>query len=145
VIVVCRLGREGSEWLARWVAMDRGGATEEWTSRGGEPEVAIVTGIDQLADREAQRFVVQTGAASDLRLEVAGVESLRDYARALNYLRALNPVRAAQVEGAQRDRVTFRLRIEGDAETVARAIAAGNVLRRQQDGFSGPQSYVLLH
>jgi hypothetical protein len=129
MIVIGRVAREDGQWLARWTLLSGGEASEDWVSLGATLEQALAGGIHDLADRQAQRFAVQTGNARDLRLRVSGVESLNDYGRALNYLRGLNPVRGAQVEFAEPGALTFRLRVEGDPDTLARAIAAGRVLR----------------
>lgn len=129
VIVVGRVSRESGSWSGRWTLLDSSGPVEDWTANADTLDAALAAGIDALADREASRYAVQTNRAQELRVEVSGVQSVKDYGRALNYLRGLGAVRAAQVEGAQQDRLTFRLRVEGDPDGLARAIAAGNVLR----------------
>ncbi|MGH8482692.1 MAG: DUF2066 domain-containing protein [Nevskiaceae bacterium] len=129
MVVIGRVGREGGQWLARWTLLLGGGASEDWVSMAATLDQALATGIHDLADRQAQRFAVQTGTARELWLRVSGVESLNDYGRALNYLRSLNPVRSAQVEAAEPGALLFRLRVEGDPDTLARVIAAGRVLR----------------
>ena len=142
MVVIGRIGREAGRWVARWNVLERSGPGDEWQGTFDTVQAALAGGIDELADREARRFAVQTGSASEIRLSVAGVASMRDYGRALNYLRGLNPVQAAQVESMQKDVLTFRVRVEGDPQTLSRVIAAGNVLRRQED--AGPDSYVLV-
>lgn len=142
MVVVARVGREGGRWVARWNVLERSGAGDEWQGDFDTLAAALAGGIDELADREARRFTVQTGPASELHLQVAGVQSLRDYGRALNYLRSLNPVRAAQVESVQQGMLTFRVQVEGDPGMLARVIASGNVLRRQEDAVA--DSYVLV-
>ena len=134
MVVVGRVGREGGQWLARWTLLSGGGASEDWVSMGATLDQALADGIHDLADRQARRFAVQTGSAREMRLRVSGVESLNDYGRALNYLRGLNPVLAAQIEAAEPGALTFRLRVEGDPDTLARAIAAGRVLRPSDGG-----------
>jgi hypothetical protein len=129
MVVIGRVGREEGQWLARWTLLSGNGAAEDWVSLGATLDQALAGGIHDLADRQAQRFAVQTGNARDVRLRVSGVESLNDYGRALNYLRGLNPVRGAQVEFAEPGVLTFRLRVEGDPDTLARVIASGRVLR----------------
>lgn len=136
-VVIGRVGRENGQWLARWTLLSGGGAGEDWISSAPTLELALEVGIHDLADRQAQRFAVQTGSASELRLRVAGVESLNDYGRALNYLRGLNPVRSAQVEAAEPGALTFRLLVEGDPELLVRVIAAGRVLRPRNDAPTG--------
>lgn len=145
MILVGRLGREGSRWLGRWTHLDAMGASEEWASAHDTLEAALAAGIDELADRQAQRFATQTGTARELRLTVGGVDSLEDYGRVLNYVRGLNPVRNAQVDGATGGELALRLQVEGDPEVLSRVIAAGSVLRRADSGsYGSAQSYVLV-
>lgn len=137
MIVIGRIGREGGQWLARWTLLSGEGASEDWTSLGATLDQALEDGIHELADRQAQRFAVRTGNARDLQLRVAGVDSLNDYGRALNYVRGLGPVRSAQVEAAEPGTLLLRLRVEGDPEQLARVIAAGRVLRPRGDDRNG--------
>lgn len=145
LMLIGRVGREDGRWLARWTVMNNAGASEEWTTAESSLGAALAAGVHELADRQARRFATQSGAAQEVRVQVAGVDTLRDYGRVLNYLRGLNPVRDAQVEAAQADALTLRLRVEGDADSLARLIAAGRVLRQQDDGaFDTGQRYVLV-
>ena len=157
-VLVVRAGREGGQWLSRWTLLNDEGASEEWSSAQSTLDLALAEGLHELADRQARRFATQTGSRQDLRIEVAGIESLEDYARVLNYLRKLNPVRAARVETLQRGTVGdtvggtiggtiggtvgFRLEMEGDPQTLMRALGSGSVLRRQNNASL---SYVLVH
>ena len=144
MIVIGRVGREGGQWLARWTLLSGEGAAEDWVSMGATLDQALASGMHDLADRQAQRFAVQTGSARDVQLRVSGVESLNDYGRVLNYLRGLGPVRNAQVDTVAPGELTFRLRVEGDPDTLSRAIAAGRVLRaRTGDRFE--LSYDLVY
>lgn len=144
MVVIGRVGREGGQWLGRWTLLSGEGASEDWVSMGATLDQALSTGIHDLADRQARRFAVQTGSARDVQLRVYNVESLNDYGRALNYLRGLGPVRNAQVDTVAPGELTFRLRVEGDPDTLSRAIAAGRVLRqRTDDRFT--LSYDLVH
>ncbi|MGH8442921.1 MAG: DUF2066 domain-containing protein [Nevskiaceae bacterium] len=146
LIVIGRVGREGGEWIGRWTLLTGNGASEDWLSNGPTLDTAIAAGIHDLTDRQAQRFAVQTGSARELQLRVAGVESLNDYGRALNYLRGLGPVRSAQVQTVEPGTLTLRLRVEGDPETLTRVIAAGRVLRAREGGVNRVElSYDLVH
>ena len=144
VVVVARLGREGGRWVSRWTFIDGAGASEEWAATHATLPEALAAGVNELADREARRFAVQTGQMQDLRLQVSGVDSLAEYGRVLNYLRARTAVRSAQIEAVQDNRATFRLRVEGDPQTLARTLASGNVLRPREGGlFESEWSYEL--
>lgn len=137
MVLIGRVGREGGQWLGRWTLLGGEGASEDWVSMGTTLEQALASGIHDLADRQAQHFAVQTGTARELSLRVFGVESLNDYGRALNYLRGLGPVRSAQIESVEPGTLGFRLRVEGDPDTLSRVIAAGRVLRPRDNGRFG--------
>ena len=139
LMLIGRVGREGGSWVGRWTLLNNSGASEEWAIALGTLDEVLAAGIHELADRQAQRFASAGGAARELRVLVAGVDSLQDYGRVLNHLRGLNPVRAAQVESVRSGEVTLRLQVEGDPEMLARAIAAGGILRRSEQ-----DSYVLV-
>jgi len=143
MVVIGRVGREGGQWLARWTLLSGEGASEDWTSQGATVDEALAGGVQELADRQAQRFAVRTGNARDVQLRVSGVDSLNDYGRALNYVRGLGPVRNAQVEAAEPGSLLLRLRVEGDPETLARVIAAGRVLRPRGDRHGMSLDYEL--
>lgn len=143
-VLIGRVGRESGRWLARWTLLDPAGLSEEWSETHESVAEALSEGIHQLAGREARRFATQPGLDQDLRLQVSNITSLQEYGRALNYLRALNPVHTAQVEAVQDSTVTFRLSVEGDPEALARAIAAGSVLRKEDGRVNSGNHYVLV-
>ena len=143
MILIARAGRESGRWLVRWNLFNAAGGSEDWSTTQDTLEAALAAGVDELADRQALRFATQGGSAQELRLRVAGVDSLDAYGRVLNYVRGLNAVRSAQVEAAAAGALTLRLRVEGDPNALSHAIAAGNVLRQETDDRSG-QNYVLV-
>lgn len=145
MVVIGRVGREGGQWLGRWTLLSGEGASEDWVSSGGTLEQVLAAGIDDLVDRQARRFAVQTGNAREVALRVFGVESLNDYGRALNYVRSLGPVRAAQVDAVEPGALVLRLRVEGDPETLTRVIASGRVLRLRDERISSTLNYDLVN
>jgi len=141
LMLVGRIGREGGGWVGRWTLLNNAGASEDWSIALGTLDEVLAAGIHELADRQAQRFATQAGAAREVRLLVAGVDSLDDYGRVLNYVRGLNPVRSAQVESARAGELALRLQVEGDTDLLYRVIVSGRTLRRSE---SDPNGYVLV-
>lgn len=144
-VVVIRMGRSDGQWLGRWTLLYASGAQEEWSMPGVSLEQALAEGLHALADREAAQLALRaSGSVRELRVIVSGVQSLADYARALNYLRGLAPVKAAAVDRVEQDRVGFLLRVEGEPGALERLIAAGAVLQADAaaDGDGG-LGYVL--
>jgi len=145
-VLVGRVSRENGQWMGRWTLLGTGSANEDWTVMHESLDQVLDDGVNQLADREAQRFAVAAGlSAQDLLLQVAGVESLKDYGRTLNYLRGLNAVRSVQVVSEQNGAMVLRLAIDGTPDTLARAIASGRVLKPEAQGvFSSTMNYSLV-
>lgn len=137
-LVAARVAREGGRWVGRWTLLDNSAAAQEWSESSDTLDGALAAGIDALADRQAARFAVQGGGrARELRLAVAGIQSVKDYGRALNYVRSLGAVRATQVERAQGNVLTLRVQVEGDPDALSRVIASGSVLRADAATPSG--------
>ena len=146
MILIGRVGRESGQWIGRWTLLGGNGLSEEWVSMGATLDETLTAGINDLADRQARRYAVQTGSAREVLLQVFGVESLDDYGRALTYLRGLSAVRNAQVDAVEPGAMTLRLRVEGDPDSLTRALNAGRVLRPQEPGrFTSPLAYDLVH
>ena len=143
VLVVVRVGREGDAWLSRFTLLLEDGQEEQWSQRHGLLEQSLAEGMDELADRQARRFAVQTGTQQEIQIVVTGIGSLEDYARAFDYLSRLNPVRAAFVEEVGAGQVRFRLRVEGDPQLLPRVIAAGSLLRDQEGNPASGLRYTL--
>lgn len=77
-------------------------------------------------------FGVYAGEIEDLRVEVAGVRSPRDYAAVLGYFRALDGVRSVRVDALDRGVATLTLRVAGGDRRLA--AAPDGALRRSPDG-----------
>ena len=103
--------------------------------------------MQESADLLASRFggFTGTGSASGVEVNVTGIRSLRDYARALDYLGSLDQVSRVDVTRVQGTSVTFRVDARGGRETVRQVIALGNTLAEDaQAGLSAGLSYRLL-
>lgn len=130
VVAVGRLllERDG-RWSARW-SLYHEGAEDHWTVRAGDVQKAVADGIDAIADTLAMRYT--GGAAGEggahVDLIIGGVGDLPAYRRAMRYLERLDQVRELKLIAVEDDRAIFRMRIDGDAQTLARTIAFGKTL-----------------
>lgn len=131
VVVVVRAERNADAWLTRMTVLKDDGQEEHWSRLHQTLEQSLAEAFHELADRQAQRFAVQTGSQQDMLVEVDGIAAIGDYARVLDYLRRLNPVRAVFVEEVGGDRVRYRLVVEGDPQLLPRVIASGSLLQPQ--------------
>ena len=59
---------------------------------------------------------------------MAGIRSLRDYARTLQYLDALDEVSRVDVTSVNSDAVSFRVDARGGRGTVRQVVALGHIL-----------------
>jgi uncharacterized protein len=92
------------QWQARW-QLWQGGVREQGKA-SGEAQTAVADAIAlDVLQRLAPRFIVAPGAASQLTLEIQGV----DLGRYAELLRLLEPF-AAQLHRVEGDRLTFLLK-----------------------------------
>jgi len=133
-------------WEARWRLLLEDGR-HEWVDQGEGLDAVLLAGVHEGADRLASRFggSTATTVASGVEVNVAGIRSLGDYARTLNYLDALDEVSRVDVTRVDRDSVSFRLDARGGRETVRQVIALGHVLAEDaQEDLDAGLSYRLL-
>lgn len=129
-VAVVRLLREGDgRWSARW-SLYQEGSDDHWSVPAGEAPAALAQGIDAMADALAARYARSSPGGNGAHADVAvsGVGSLADYRRALRYLERLDQVRELTVVAVEDGRALFRVRVDGDAATLARTIAFGKTL-----------------
>lgn len=116
-------------WEARWRLLLEDGR-HEWIDQGEGLDAVLLGGINESADLVASRFGGFTGTttAAGVEVNVAGIRSLGDYARALKYLDSLDQVSRVDVTSVNSDSVSFRLDARGGREGVRQVIALGRTL-----------------
>jgi uncharacterized protein len=133
-------------WEARWRLLLEDGR-HEWLEQGEGLDRVLLAGIHESADRLASRFGGFSGttAASGVLIDVTGIRSLRDYARALDYLGSLDRVSRVDVTRVKNGSVSFRVDAAGGRETVRQVIALGSTLAEEgQAGANAGLRYRLL-
>ena len=133
-------------WEARWRLLLEDGR-REWLDQGEGLEAVLRAAVHESADRLASRFGGFTGttAASGVEVNVTGIRSLNDYARALQYLGSLDEVSRVDVTRVASGSVSFRIDARGGRETVRQVIALGRTLAEQaQSDSTGGLNYRLL-
>ena len=128
-------------WEARWTAyIDNQQAN--WTSESDVLEAVLDEGVDRLADILAAQFAsrAQIGESRQIRLSVADVFTLDQYARVLDYLSSLNSVADVEVVQVENGRVEFVLQAHGGELVVNQAIELGRVL----DGIGANSNHYRL-
>lgn len=143
-IVSVRLYLDGGGWSSQWRLYGNREVQSEWTTTADSADSSLAQGLHRLADYEAQQFAARSGGGSrDVRIEVGGLASPADYARALNYLRGLSGATAVAVESAQTPYAVFRLRTDSDEDDLSRMIGAGQTLRAAEARDGDALGYVL--
>ena len=116
-------------WEGRWTAyINNQMAT--WTSESDLLAAALDEGIDKLADLLASQFARTAvfAGVNQVKLTVADISNVDQYASVLKYLSSLNSasdVEVMQVDGAT---VTFLLQAHGGDLAVSQAIELGRIL-----------------
>jgi hypothetical protein len=133
-------------WEARWRLLLEDGRSE-WLEQGEGLDIVLLAGVHESADRLASRFGGFTGTttASGVALKVMGIQSLQDYARALQYLDSLDEVSRVDVTRVEGGSVSFRVDARGGRETVRQVIALGRTLAEEgQSDLTDGLNYRLL-
>jgi hypothetical protein len=130
-VLVGRLSAE-DPGFGRWTLLEASGS-QRWTGGAGES-------IERVADLFAARLaVVSSGELRPLRMSVAGIESVDDYARVMSFLARLTAVQSLSLERLEGDTATFRLALRGTTGGLAEAIALGRLLEREAAGTDGAE------
>ena len=92
--------------------------------------LAIVAGLsDALARRDAIAF--ESGEAGPLQVEITGIDSATDFARAMGYLQSMAVVRSGEVLNAGADSLRLQLDLSVGRQGFDRFVASGNTLDAQ--------------
>ena len=124
-------------WRADWVLL-QGAESAEWSTREQAAEAALAAGLNQAADRLAQRSVPKVGSGRSVdrvRLRVGPVDDLRAYRRILEYLAGLNGVADVGLALVEPGAVTYEVSLRVGRRELEQALSGGGVLRA--DGWAG--------
>ena len=133
-------------WEARWRLLLEDGR-HEWLDQAEGLDAVLLAGVHESADLLASRFGGFSGAtvADRVEVNVTGIQSLRDYARTLQYLDSLDEVSRVDVTNVKTGSVSFRVDARGGRETVRQVIALGRTLAEDgQDDLNTGLTYRLL-
>ena len=122
--------RSGGGWTGDWVLSRGESELSRWSFSDPSPLRVIASGADGAADALARRDAIafSSGEAGPLRIEVAGIRSSADFARAMGYLQSMAVVRSVEVLEAGADSLTLQLDLAVGREGFDRFVASGNTL-----------------
>jgi hypothetical protein len=143
VVLVGRVEASGSgAWSARW-SMIESGQVSQWTTEGLSAAAATPAALDLVADRLSSRYAIVAGAGDingggRIDVTIMGVRSLKDYARAMDYLYGLDQVSALVVRASRSNELRLGMQVRGGSEGLRQVAAFSDVLSAQsgaeQDG-----------
>ena len=143
--VTAAIGQEGGLWVGRWTLLDGNQVQDSWIITEQSLEDVLAQGVHSLADRQAARLATRSaGYVQTVKVRVRDVFDLYDYGRVLNAFKELNAVKAVLVSEVAQEEIQLRLRFEGDAGTLQRAISLNRMLEAVRsdistDPFGRPQ------
>jgi hypothetical protein len=125
-----KMYRSAGGWTADWVLSRGESELSRWTYSDTSPQRVIASGADGAADALAARdgIAFATGQPGPLQIEVAGIRSAADFARAMGYLQSLPVVRSVDVLEAGADTLRLQLDLAVGPEGFDRFVASGSTL-----------------
>lgn len=129
-VLVGRLYRASADdWTARW-SLYQDKRVSHWQLGAARSSDVAAAGIDGAADALGQRYaqLLSTEDTRSVELVVSDIRDLDGYARAMKYLRRLDPVSNVAVASVEPDRIRFRLTIQGDRAGLEQTIGFGDTL-----------------
>ena len=130
VILAARIYRLlPSLWEGKYT-LTIGDELQDWTGQGDILELLLSDAVNEVADRLAMRFAGPGTLvdADGFDLVVNGVRNVAGYARALEYLGALEQISDVSVTRVVADEVRFRVQARGGKEALMNVIRVGGVL-----------------
>ena len=145
-ILVGRLkAQPGGDWRPEWVLYDRTGAQAFAGGAGDLPQV-LAEGVNLATDLLAGRYgpAPTTGSSASVRVRVQGIQTLSDYAQALELVGRAAGVNRISLRRAQGELLAFDVWIDGDAASLAEGLSLESQLQRLPgaDPDPGQLSYV---
>jgi hypothetical protein len=130
-VLMGKLRRGGSGWLADWVLIDGGTELYRWTGSDANAGSVLAGGADGAASALAKHFATRilSGPAGDYEVMLVGLAHGEDYGRALAYLKRVPIVRDVQPLQAGGDMLRVKLALSSGVQGLTRLVANGGVLR----------------
>lgn len=136
----------------RLAALESGNAAGEWSYFFPDQRVNhsvtvpdfpafLRDGVNMVATELAARYAVAPtpGVEGGMLVSVSGVTTYADYAAIVKWLENLEPVKNANIERVQGDRIDLRVQAQADATKLAAIIELNNRLQPVPDTGTGAQ------
>jgi len=129
-VLVGRYLWSGKEWQVKWDLLSNR-HLQYWQINSRELDLLSTVGIDQSADRISKQYalLLKESDGGHLYIDIHGINSVDRYARAIEYLQGLQPVKDLNASEVSADGVRFKIDAQGDVEDIKRMIALGRYLK----------------
>ncbi len=110
-MLIGKVYRSVSGWSAWWLLWQDGAELSRWPVTLPDARQVIASGADNTAGYFAKRDAARldAGRAGVVRMEVAGIDGLDDYVRAIAFLQTHASVRELDIEAAQPGKLLLRV------------------------------------
>jgi len=124
-------------WQSRWTLF-QGSDEISWQLAAPDLKTAAIDGLDQLADRLAQRYahVSSVEDDSEFLIYISDANKLADFVRVNKYLSGLSSVKSVDLTQVKANELVFRLDLRSNASALKQAIKLGKVLFTTEDPFA---------
>lgn len=128
-VLVGRYLWAGNEWQVKWDLLSDT-HLQYWQINSPELDLLSTVGIDQSADRVSKKYalLLKDTGGGHLYIDIHGINSVEKYARAIEYLQGLQPIKDLNASEISADGVRFKIDAQGDADDIKRMIALGRYL-----------------
>ena len=120
----------------------QGGNSFDWNNEGKRQSAVAADGLQHAADLLASRFAPLGGGSTvaGIKLKVAGVESLADYAEVDRLLQSQSSLERAQLIAVEADALVYRLQLRGGLGALEQGLKLGGVIEPDLGFGSGQET-----
>ena len=141
-LLLGKMYRSVSGWSIWWVLMQGGVEIARWPVTDADPQRAIATGADGVADALAKREAVYLpiGASGSYLIDVVGIANQVDFLRVMAYLQNQPVVQKASVVEVTPDHLRLQLDLRVGVRGFRVLAESGDTLRALDDAADSAQN-----
>lgn len=130
-MLIGKVYRSVSGWSAWWVLWQDGAELSRWPVTLPDARQVIASGADNTAEYFAKRDAARldAGRAGVVRMEVAGIDGLDDYVRAVSFLQTHASVRELDIDAAQPGKLLLRVDLRSGVNAFRGLMRTSGVLQ----------------
>ena len=130
-MLIGKVYRSVSGWSAWWLLWQDGAELSRWPVTMPDARQVIASGADNTAEYFAKRDAARldAGRAGVVRMEVAGIDGLDDYVRAVAFLQTHAAVRELDIEAAQPGKLRLRVDLRSGVNAFRGLMRTSGVLQ----------------